>query len=312
MSAAGVGRADPAVEHRHLAEQRAGAEHRDHRLAPVGRLAPRSRPGPRTRRRGWWRGRPSRRSTSPRRRRASRCGPGADRAVREAVSRRGRSCRALADVPPSRLVPSRTGGYPSDRPSPPGDKCHLPIGTVRSGPEASPSPIRGASGDARADRRESVFVEGVRLFVVVLGTAAGFWVARNLGVQAEGLGGMLGCLAGLRVRRLLRPAPRPGARRGRAAGREHLAGSGHRRHLRRDRGRRARARAGAAARAAHPRAHRGADRGARRLVRRLARLPGAVAPEHRGARIARHVDAPARARPGLRRARRVCSSTPRC
>jgi uncharacterized protein YacL len=41
-----------------------------------------------------------------------------------------------------------------------------------------------------------MFVEGVRLMVAVLGTAAGFWVARELGTEAQGLGGMLGCLFG--------------------------------------------------------------------------------------------------------------------
>jgi uncharacterized protein YacL len=41
-----------------------------------------------------------------------------------------------------------------------------------------------------------MFVEGVRLFVVVLGTAAGFWAARGLGTNSQGLGGMLGCLLG--------------------------------------------------------------------------------------------------------------------
>jgi uncharacterized protein YacL len=44
-----------------------------------------------------------------------------------------------------------------------------------------------------------MFVEGVRLFMVVLGTAAGFWLARSLGSAGsgiEGLGGMLGCLVG--------------------------------------------------------------------------------------------------------------------
>ena len=41
-----------------------------------------------------------------------------------------------------------------------------------------------------------MFVEGVRLFVVVLGTAAGFWAARSLGAPADGLGGVLGCLLG--------------------------------------------------------------------------------------------------------------------
>ena len=43
---------------------------------------------------------------------------------------------------------------------------------------------------------ESMFVEGVRLFVVVLGTAAGFWAARSLGAPADGLAGVLGCLLG--------------------------------------------------------------------------------------------------------------------
>ena len=44
-----------------------------------------------------------------------------------------------------------------------------------------------------------MFVEGVRLFMVVLGTAAGFWLSRSFGAAGsglEGLGGMLGCLAG--------------------------------------------------------------------------------------------------------------------
>src|SRR4051794_21617171 len=41
-----------------------------------------------------------------------------------------------------------------------------------------------------------MFVEGVRLFVVVLGTAAGFWVSRTFGTEIQGLGGMLGCLLG--------------------------------------------------------------------------------------------------------------------
>jgi len=41
-----------------------------------------------------------------------------------------------------------------------------------------------------------MFVEGTRMIVVVLGTAAGFWLARDLGVGNEGLAGMLGCLLG--------------------------------------------------------------------------------------------------------------------
>jgi uncharacterized protein YacL len=43
-----------------------------------------------------------------------------------------------------------------------------------------------------------MFVEVVRGFMVLLGTLAGFWVARDLGVPPgwESLGGVLGCLAG--------------------------------------------------------------------------------------------------------------------
>lgn len=45
-----------------------------------------------------------------------------------------------------------------------------------------------------------MFVEVVRLFMVLLGTAAGFWVARALGTGHDshfaGLGGVLGCLLG--------------------------------------------------------------------------------------------------------------------
>jgi uncharacterized protein YacL len=41
-----------------------------------------------------------------------------------------------------------------------------------------------------------VFVEGVRLFVVVLATAIGFLAGQNHSMEAEGLGGILGCLLG--------------------------------------------------------------------------------------------------------------------
>jgi uncharacterized protein YacL len=41
-----------------------------------------------------------------------------------------------------------------------------------------------------------VFVEITRMFMVVLGTAAGFWLARDVGPGAEGLAGMLGWLCG--------------------------------------------------------------------------------------------------------------------
>jgi uncharacterized protein YacL len=41
-----------------------------------------------------------------------------------------------------------------------------------------------------------MFVEGVRLLVAILGTAIGFWIARNVGTEAQGIGGMIGCLFG--------------------------------------------------------------------------------------------------------------------
>jgi uncharacterized protein YacL len=41
-----------------------------------------------------------------------------------------------------------------------------------------------------------VYVEGVRLFVVVLATAAGFLAGQHFGIGSEGVGGMLGCLLG--------------------------------------------------------------------------------------------------------------------
>src|SRR5262245_15172309 len=52
-------------------------------------------------------------------------------------------------------------------------------------PRAAAAPAEGA-----------MFVEGVRLFVVVLGTAAGFALAKDLAFAAEGVGAMVGCLAG--------------------------------------------------------------------------------------------------------------------
>ena len=63
-----------------------------------------------------------------------------------------------------------------------------------------------------------MFVEGVRLFVVVLGTAAGFWAARTFGTEAQGLGGMLGCLLGYVGGGILGRVLDQAARRGRDAG----------------------------------------------------------------------------------------------
>src|SRR5262245_1693448 len=52
------------------------------------------------------------------------------------------------------------------------------------------------STDSRLRRWKGVFVEGVRLFVVLLATAAGFLVARDLPMQSQGLIAMIGCLFG--------------------------------------------------------------------------------------------------------------------
>ena len=96
-----------------------------------------------------------------------------------------------------------------------------------------------------------MFVEGVRLFVVVLATAAGFLAGQRFGIQAEGLGGMLGCLLGYVsggfFGRFLDRALGVVERRVETTS----PGPVHRRHARRDRRRRARARARAPARAAH-------------------------------------------------------------
>ena len=150
-----------------------------------------------------------------------------------------------------------------------------------------------------------MFVEGVRLFVVVLGTAVGFWAARGVGVQADGLGGILGCLlgyvAGGFFGRLLDRALGVVERRVEdRSPAQFIAGT-----LGAIAGRRARPRAGAPDRAARLGSRRGSDRRARRVDHRLARLPGAVTPERRGARSPRDVDAAARARAGVQRARRV-------
>lgn len=71
-------------------------------------------------------------------------------------------------------------------------------------PRAPEAEIAAGEGDddvrpARAagtGREGTMFVEGVRMFVVVLSTAAGYGLAKDLSFQAEGIGAMLGCLAG--------------------------------------------------------------------------------------------------------------------
>ena len=78
-----------------------------------------------------------------------------------------------------------------------------------------PRPVKTAAGGAD---ETGMFVEGVRLFVVVLGTAAGFWAARTFGTEAQGLGGMLGCLLGYVSGGILGRVLDKAARRGRDAG----------------------------------------------------------------------------------------------
>ena len=68
---------------------------------------------------------------------------------------------------------------------------------VPEGNDRGSTPFRPVQpGPLPADRTGEMFVEGVRLFVVVLATAAGFGLARDMNWEAEGLAAMLGCLVG--------------------------------------------------------------------------------------------------------------------
>src|SRR4030081_1751640 len=110
------------------------------------------------------------------------------------MCRRDRSCRAPACVPPClRVLSSREAIRATPEP-PDVFSVTLHIGGYRSGPERIPRP-GGQDVGGGADE-SGMFVEGVRLFVVVLGTAAGFWAARTFGTEVQGIGGMLGCLLG--------------------------------------------------------------------------------------------------------------------
>ena len=156
-----------------------------------------------------------------------------------------------------------------------------------------------------------MFVEGVRLFVVLLGTAAGFWVARDLGSESEAVAAMIGCLAGYvgggMLGRLLDRALGVVERRV-----EHdPTRAGRRRNPRRDR-RRIRGRAPRAAGIAPPPGPgRDPDRGSPLVDHGLARLPHPREQERQGARDARSVDATRSC--ARRRSTRVtvCSSTRR-
>ena len=127
----------------------------------------------------------------------------------------------------------------------------------------------------------------------------------RLGTEAQGLGGMLGCLFGYVAGGLLgRTLDRALGAVERKVDRE-LARPRARRHARRARRRRPRARADPARRRCSSRRTLAVvDRRPRRVDLRLARLPHRGPPERGGARDARPVDAPARARAGVRRARR--------
>src|SRR5690348_10689661 len=96
-----------------------------------------------------------------------------------------------AGFPPP-LPPARPGGLASGpRPT------RFPAGADPSSTAARRAETRNGRR-AEASGSTMMFVEVVRGFMVVLGTAAGFWVARDLGVPAgaQGVGGVLGCLAG--------------------------------------------------------------------------------------------------------------------
>ena len=307
---AGVGRAHAAVEHRHLAEQRARSEHREHRLAVVGRLGHDRDPA---------------REHDVQVRRglalledrvaaavARERGPASqllEQLGRQCAEEIGlvehrRACRHVAASCPRGRLSEPARGRPVC------SRSHCTSAETRPRPESFRRGVR-SSRPADPPMRASMFVEGVRLFVVVLGTAAGFWAARTFGTEAQGLGGMLGLPARLRQRRDPRPGARSRPRRRRAPGRPPFAGPVRGRHARRHRRRRARPRAGAPGRA--PRA------GARSRCRWSAWPRGSSAASASGS-------SPARARrcsscSGCRRVRWCgrrrstpatdCSSTPR-
>ena len=68
------------------------------------------------------------------------------------------------------------------------------IGPIPAGPEGLLDAL--VKQGPRRPMQKPMFVEGVRMFVVVLCTAAAFWASRSLGTTSAGLVGMLGCLFG--------------------------------------------------------------------------------------------------------------------
>ena len=263
MSAAGVGRAHPAVEHRHLAEHRAGAEHGDHRLAAVGRLG-RDRD-------------PAREHDVEVGRRVAlleddvaatqACQLGA---VPELTEQFGRQCAEEIGLVEHlltcrHLASSQLAGEAIRATSPgPSPVTNVTFPSARSAPAlrvgADSQPHRSGRRSAvkgRADGEKSVrrVVEGRSggLFVVVLGHRG-----RTLGRRAFSASrprAWVGCSAASSAtwRAGSLGAPGSGAGRGRTEGRDEVARPVHRGHA----GRRSRAvlsaGAGAPARAAHPR-----------------------------------------------------------
>src|SRR5262249_3205449 len=67
-------------------------------------------------------------------------------------------------------------------------------------PLQGPGPGADISSGTRPIREPKLFVEVVRLFMVMLGMAGGFWLARAAGVpvgsDVAGVAGVLGCLVG--------------------------------------------------------------------------------------------------------------------
>src|SRR5262245_56684724 len=89
--------------------------------------------------------------------------------------------------------PVFAGGYPSQPDRPLCVLRHSYIGARAGAHKGSLGPVKGLLG--RPIERV-MFVEGLRLLVAVLGTAAGYWAARTMGTEAQGIGGILGCLFG--------------------------------------------------------------------------------------------------------------------
>ena len=269
-----------------------------HRLPAVARLRRRSRPGPRTRRTGWSRASPfSKMHVAPAVLHERRCDPGAARAARGAMRRRGRFCRAPVGRTDRVCACGRQRTLPApDRP------CRVrPAGSIPAQiGAAGSSGCRARRWEGRVRRGSPAVRRGARHRGRVLGrdaTCGSESEACRRRCSAASSGYVGGGIFGRLLDRALGVVERRVD--------DHPARAVRRRHARRDRRR-------IAAVLCSCCRHRCCSRPGSRSRSRvslvvdhgLARLPHPRAQERRGARDARAVDAPARARAGVRRARR--------